>query len=153
MRDSVITNPETIEALKELYKERGKLLHPRDIVETARNKFSPLHSYFEWEDSVAAEKYRIEQARELLQKVYVKIQMPDGNMKMTQIFVSLISDREKGGYRTLVDVLSNIEMRKQLIQDALRDMQIFTNKYNTLRELASVFSAIKKVKKKLVEVR
>lgn len=39
---------------------------PRAIVEWARKSASPLHRYFDWDDESAAEKHRIEQARELV---------------------------------------------------------------------------------------
>lgn len=40
---------------------------PEQVVEDARPVDSPLHPYFEWNDSLAAHNWRIEQARRLLQ--------------------------------------------------------------------------------------
>ena len=145
----IITNQNTVNTLRSLYREKGKLLHPKDIVEAARAETSPLHSHFLWDDSEAAERYRVTQARELLQRVFVKVSAPNGSQHMAQVFVSLTTDREKGGYRTMVDVLSDEDLRNQMIRDAMAEMQLFTERYKTLRELASVFSAMKKAGKKL----
>lgn len=143
-----VTNPETIQELQRLYQEKGKLLHPTDVVDAARSEDSPLHRHFEWDDGVAAERWRTEQARDLLQRVYVRMKTSKGD-RMSQVFVSLTTDREEGGYRTMVDVLSDKDMRNQLIRDAMADMQTFEQRYKTLKELAVVFSAIRKAKGKL----
>lgn len=142
------TNPEIVEALKELHEKKG-ILHPKDVVEEARKESSPLHSQFEWDDTEAAEKYRVWQARELITTVYVKVES-NGKPRNQQVFVSLSSDREKGGgYRALVDVLSTKAGRNQLIRDALSDMQHFTQRYETMRELAQVRNEMNKATKVL----
>lgn len=46
--------------------DAGAALTPKGVLESARKKSSPLHKYFEWEDSKAAEKYRLEQAYRLI---------------------------------------------------------------------------------------
>ena len=39
---------------------------PSSILEYARNENSELHKCFEWDDTVAAEKYRLQQARNIV---------------------------------------------------------------------------------------
>lgn len=39
---------------------------PQEMIEKARNEKSELHKCFEWNDTVAAEKYRLQQARIVL---------------------------------------------------------------------------------------
>lgn len=53
-------------------RNRG-LLTPAAVVKDARNKSSPLHKLFEWNDSVAAHKYRLIQARKLIVTVQVPV--------------------------------------------------------------------------------
>jgi hypothetical protein len=38
---------------------------PKEILEKAKDPKSPLHKYFEWDNSKAGEQYRIYQARHL----------------------------------------------------------------------------------------
>lgn len=47
--------------------QQGRLT-PDMVVEHARDPESPAHDWFEWDDSKAAHKHRLEQARELLAK-------------------------------------------------------------------------------------
>lgn len=136
-----------ISELRRIASANGGLLQPETVVERARSSSSPLHSKFQWEDSVAAHEYRIWQARQLI-RVSVEVMASTG--KIHDVFVSLSPDRQRdsGGYRVMTEVLSNAEMRSQLLTDALDDLELFREKYRKLKELAVVFSAIKKVKKR-----
>lgn len=44
---------------------------PDILLETARKKTNPLHPLFDWDDSVAAEKWRTHQARKLARAIHV----------------------------------------------------------------------------------
>lgn len=44
---------------------------PELLLDTAKRKTSPLHSLFDWDDSVAAEKWRTHQARKLARAIHV----------------------------------------------------------------------------------
>ena len=149
MGKPIRTDPEIVEALKEICEENRGILRPEDVVEAARKENSPLHTKFDWDDDAAAEKYRLWQARVLISEVYVHIENSNGKKVPTKVFVSLSTDRYKGarGYRTLENVMSHAETRNQLIRDALADMQGFELRYRTLRELARVFSAMRETRK------
>lgn len=51
--------------------EKKGRLTPRAVVEAARDPNSPMHACFEWDDSVAGDKWRIEQARRLIRTVRI----------------------------------------------------------------------------------
>lgn len=121
----------------------GKIL-PHEVVEAARNPESPLHPHFEWDDSAAAESYRLEQARRLIRVHVVVSDTPTS--ATVRAFVSLTPDRKTGGgYRPISKVLDDVQMRKQLLKDALAELETFRRKYERLRELAPVLRAIDKV--------
>ena len=82
------------------------LLRPADVVEAARDPESPLHSHFEWDDTEAAEKWREEQARQLIRNV--RIEVGTSSPVLVRAFVSLPVDRQNGaGYRRFEDVIDN----------------------------------------------
>lgn len=135
-----------VKELKRIALSNDGLLMPKIVVEAARAKSSPLHRQFEWDDSKAAEKYRLDQARHLIR---VSVELIDGVDTPVDVFVSLTPDRgEKGGYRIMTQVLSDAEMRQQLLSDAISELGVFREKYNRLKELAEVFKAIRKVKRR-----
>ena len=122
-------------------KHKGRLL-PRVVVDEARNEASPLHNSFEWNDSIAGEQWRIEQARRLIQ---VSVIVLDGHNEPVRAFVSLTTDRKDGGgYLLVQNVLSNKKRREQMLRDAAAELEFFTAKFNTIQELAEVNAAAKK---------
>lgn len=53
-------------------KFNGNGVTPSELLEAARSKSSPIHKYFLWDDTEAAEKYRLSQARHLIISIYVE---------------------------------------------------------------------------------
>lgn len=131
-------------------KNKNKALLPEEVVSYAKDKNNPLHDYFTWNNKEAGDAYRLEEARALIRRV--KVERPanivpiEFKMPITRDYVSLSSDRREGnGYRKLNIVLHNKLMRKELIEDAKKDMDIFIRKYSTLKELSNVILEMKKL--------
>lgn len=142
-----ITNKQTIAFLTKLVGAHGGVLLPEDVVEAARPSESPLHRYFTWDNTEAARKWRIVEAQRLLRVTVTYIRTGKKEI-MHRVFCSLTSDRRQGGYRVTAEVLSNVDLRRQLLEDAREEMRFFTKKYHQLTELAAVFTAMKKALKK-----
>lgn len=108
-------------ALLELLDDRA-LLMPERVVEAARDAASPLHAHFTWDDDAAAHKWRMHQARMLINSVEIVI---DKRAPVSvNAFVSLPTDRTHGGgYRTVETVLGNDFMRAQLIEDIRKHVE------------------------------
>lgn len=145
-----MTNPKIISALRRIAKKSGGVLLPEVVVEEARPTTSVLHGQFCWDDDEAARQYRIWQARMLIRTTvhYIDIK---GDKRPVRVFVSLTPDREEegGGYRDIVEVLQDKDMRRQMIDDALGDLELFEKKYSHLKELSAVFVASKTVRAQL----
>jgi hypothetical protein len=140
-----------VQELRRLAEAHNGLLTPETVVSSAAIKSSPLHGCFTWDNSEAAAKWRLHQARNLL-RVCVQV-LPNENAQedcKCKVFVSLTPDREKesGGYRLLTRVLSDAEQRAQLLADAMAELQTFEEKYKTLNELAEVFAASRKLRRR-----
>jgi hypothetical protein len=143
------TNQKIINELQRIAVRNGGILLPGKVVEAARFKSSPLHSQFEWDDAKAAHSHRLWQARQLI-RVVVTVENVDGDKKPMHVFVSLKQDRKEGGYRETIAVLSDKDLRQQLLADAIADMQWFQEKYQSLTELAEVFSAMDKIQRRKI---
>lgn len=133
---------------QELEKVRAKhhgRLHPKDVVATARDKANPLHDHFEWDDTKAGQAYRLQQAVMLIQQVTF---LPADSDEPVRAYVSLSSDRlARRGYRAMADVLSDRQLRAQLLADALAELKAFSSRYDRIRKVAKVepvFTAIQK---------
>ena len=125
--------------------KKNGILRPEDVVRFAENPKTALHDKFTWDNTEAAHQWRLMQARNLI-RVTVNIEPNTG--KEERIFVSLVPDRQNdgGGYRNLISVMSDKDMREQLLSDALAEMEVFRDKYKSLKELAAVFEEMRKVK-------
>lgn len=127
--------------LEEIAVRNANVLSPHDVVAFARDPATALHAQFEWDDSAAAQAYRLEQARHII-RVTVTIEAPEHDPPR-RVFVSLMNDRTPdGGYRLLRDVLSDAEMRAQLLVEAFNTMRAWRRRYTHLHELAKVFATI-----------
>lgn len=130
--------------LEALAEANDGILRPEVVVEFAQNPNTALHNRFEWDDTEAAKKYRLWQARELIRVTVIVL--PNENQDEYRVFVSLKSDRYSGGgYRALVDVMSDDQMRKQLLGQAYNDFKLWQKKYNQLKELAPVFDKMTEI--------
>ena len=145
---------EIYEALEEIRKAHGGILRPKDVVKAARDPDHILHPYFEWDDSKAAEMWRLEQARKLIQRVEVEIKLEKREPIRVRAYVSLREDRTQGdSYRSTIEVMSDADLRERLLEEALKEMEAFIRKYHVLDELAGVMSAMREALDSLRAVR
>lgn len=123
-----------------------KLLVPREIVARASDPSHPLHDRFEWDDSVAADAWRTDQARTLIQQFYT---IERATQKPIRVWISLNADRRTGGYRESVDVMNDPQLRAQFLATAIDDLSAWARTYGALLELQPVFDALDDVKRDL----
>jgi transcriptional regulator with PAS, ATPase and Fis domain len=138
--------------LDKIAEKKNGTLKPADVVEEARDVNSPLNEYFEWEDSEAAERWRIYQARQLINHIQITIKY-DHTQKSQRAFLSVNetpaeADKNKV-YVTIERVLNEPELRAQVIYKALKDAEYWQSRYNEYAELGRIFKAIGQTKKKL----
>ena len=111
---------------------------PEQVLEKARNdKNSELHKCFEWNDDIAAEKYRLIQARKIIINLaYVPKEKTDEPVRCFQI------TREKSVYMPTKQFLINNDEYQDLLKRAKVELESFKRRYATLSELETVFEAI-----------
>lgn len=125
--------------------ERDGILKPEAVVEYAKNPETELHKHFTWDDSEAGQRYRVWQARKLIRVTVTMVNTGEKQIEAVA-FVSLTIDRNHGGgYRSIANVLTDSELKARMLNDALKELQIFRKKYAELKELAAVFDAIDKL--------
>ena len=127
-------------------------LTPKNLLDECRPEGAPLHEVFEWDDGVAAEKYREGQASHIIRCVItVPERKPeDEKPKQKPAFILVSShksnDPKKSTYVNTDAALSNADYRQVILKNALRELIAFKNKYARLNELANVFKEIDQLK-------
>ena len=128
----------------ERIEQRGTLT-PAALVDEARPEDSPIHDSFEWDDEVAAEKYRQSQASYYIRHLEA---VPVGCSEPQRAFVPLTPVSAKGGtfgYMNITSAMASEPTRAIVLDRAMRELRAFREKYEKLDELAEVFEAIDKV--------
>ena len=148
------TDPQIVgEYCYELEQKTGRKLTPKELVEAARDVNSPLHNEFEWNDTKAAQKYREQQARYIIssielvietvetEPVLLDLQITESEPYGVKFYHSL--DSSKQGYENIFSISNDAEKRKRLLENCLKDIATFREKYNTLRKtLPKLFTVI-----------
>lgn len=114
--------------------EQGKLT-ASELVNVSRDEESPLHDMFEWDDSIAAEKYRETQAYKIIRSVEVVIES-------SPVPQRAFGTVEPKAYQKIERIMETEELRKILLKNAKRELEAFRRKYSRLTELSKVFDAI-----------
>lgn len=119
------------ELLTQMARQKNGMLLIDDVLEEAKDENSILHKHFEWDDSEAADQYRRQQARALIQKC--RIQLVETEAVQIRAFVSLPTDRNAGGgYRLTSEVVSDANMKEELLHDIRLTISRWTRKLHLL---------------------
>ena len=137
------------ERLTKLAEERGSIT-PEVALSDAKKRSSPLHDYFEWDNSIAGERYRLEQAGYLIRSIVVEI-IDDGKSSVqTRQFYSVSSDtvedsdpEVKQVYVTLNDVLTDTDKREQVVAYAWRELKGWETRYAQYSEFDEIHKVIR----------
>ena len=124
--------------------ERKGNLTPKALVDASRRKNAALHDLFEWDNEIAAEKYRETQASYLIRSIEI---VATGTSEPVRAFVS-VTAHEESTERTYINVeraLSTNGTREEVLAIALAELKAFERKYANLEELAGVLAAIREV--------
>ncbi len=123
-------------------------LTPEDVVSDAQHDNSPLHTFFEWDDSAAAHAHRLGQARGLIRSV-VAVYVSDDKPAVRQQAYVHINEPEAPHYREATHAMSQKDTRDRVLKTAWRELQVWRKKYKDLKEFADLVDVIDQTAKKL----
>ena len=113
---------------------------PMEVLEKAKDETTELHKCFEWNDSIAAEKYRLEQAKNIIRMlVYEK------ETKEQAVVRYYAKTETKHVYQPTKQFLVQEDEYQGLLRRALAELEAFKKKYHTLTELESIFEALETI--------
>jgi hypothetical protein len=120
-------------------REQTGTLTPQAVVDVARDPAHPLHSRFEWDDSVAGEGYRRQQAQELIRKARVVYQEAedDGPPRLGRAFVA-IPTADGHVYDPVEEVVEDPIRRQLALNDMERAWKDLFRRYKDFAEFAGM---------------
>jgi hypothetical protein len=134
------------ERLHDLYVENNKDLNASQVVAEAEKVSSPLHPYFEWDDTVAAQAHRLNQAQHLIRRVRVNIIQEDCPPASIRVYISrtelAITEKNlsSGSYVAIEDIAGKTMEEASLRNAIRRELLAIQRRYNNtdlVLELAS----------------
>lgn len=140
------------EGLRALEEELKRPVRPSDLVAVAENKrhrlYQVFHNCFEWDDEIAGHKHRLQQARTLIAKIKVRWEV-DGKPVTAREWVSVTTReatkdeiKKAHGYVQIVDAVRSIGFRRQMIEQAIKDLLAWKNRNIMIDEVKVAFDLI-----------
>lgn len=120
------------EILKGIEKRDGNIT-PQAVIDIARSEESPIHVLFEWDNSVAADNWRLWQARKVIASVKVEW-MGRETDAYWNAKVELDGEPVQAYYST-EKVMSNEDIYQDILKTAVAELKYWHNKYKEIKEL------------------
>lgn len=120
-----------------LYKEHDHRLVPEVVVADATSPHSPLHSYFDWDQSEAAQKWRVHQARLLINRVRVEVITDDQPPVRVRGFIATeaVTGEYGQGYVSVDDIEHKSKDAAAVLASIERDINRLRRKYKGFESL------------------
>lgn len=131
MTEDIVQDERAVAHLRKLYERDGKLT-AESVLDSARSKRSPLHTRFEWNDTVAAHEYRLEQARQMIRLCVTVVE--------GQTVRAFVHVRSAGTYAPTEEVMATTDWRDEVLRDFRRDAAAFEKKWRAHKLIASEYA-------------
>lgn len=136
---------DALKLFKKIEAENGNVT-PKQVVDVSREEGSLLHNQFEWNDEIAAVKYREKQAQWLIGNLVVTVKI-DKTQESAPVRAMV---HVKDGYNSVDNIIKVPETRELLFKKAIEELEAFKRKYADLLEFTKLFDEIDKLKEVLV---
>lgn len=116
----------------------------KKIVELASKPRSPIHRYFEWDDTKAAQKYRLAQAGRMIRCLVVVV---DEKPLPAAVSVRVEKSSPKS-YVSISRAIQSEDLMSQVLNEAIAALKGWEFRFRTLKEtkrLKKVFTEISKL--------
>lgn len=129
------------EEIERIYHKRGQC-GAADVVDESRPESAVLHPCFEWSDPVAAELWREQQARGIINCIVTVSETKKGETVEVRAFHHVANT-----YRPLNVVLESKDMEAEMKESALREFLCFKRKLEAYKSLDAVRPVIREVER------
>lgn len=160
-------NPEVVGKTIERIEEEKGSVDAGSFLDASRPISSSTHSLFEWDDSIAAEKYRLQQSGQIISSLRIEVipvteeehnlnleivndiphkeKLQKGTLQPAFVNVKKKVVGEAGKYVNLETAMSDVDTRKIILENAFKELRTFMEKYKRYSELSKVFAAIEEL--------
>lgn len=119
---------------------RDGFVTPSTVLDEARDPDSALHPHFVWDDTEAAERYRLVQAQGLIRRYKITVVTAAEQTVRVRAYTSLPSE-DGPAYMDTREAMSQPGSRELIMQQAMRDIAALRAKYQALLDFDEVLRA------------
>lgn len=132
-----------INEILKIKKEEG--LTAEQIITAAKHKKSQLHNLFDWDDNKAGDKWRLHQARILINEVKIIVGVKE-YYAFENVSVEVKNkEHSKREYMTRSEIISNVALRQQVVKKAYEHLLYWKGQYQQYSEFEPIFEGIEEV--------
>ena len=131
------------------YLESHELNTNEKMLDDARKEDSILHPFFDWDDSSAAEKYRIVQANNIRNHLSVEIVYVNGEVQEFDKGFGFVTINQVPQFIPTEQGLNEKETREQLLKSAWSDVEGSVRRNQQFHEFIGIVDATEKTRVKL----
>jgi len=124
------------EALAEIKEQTNGRCNSKTILDAARDRDSYLHQFFEWRDTIAAEKYRQGQARELVACLNI-VEGKGKRERRLPAFISLVDEKTGRGYHSVREVMDSASLSALALRQVESEMLAMENRLLQFGEICN----------------
>jgi hypothetical protein len=121
----------------------NKLALARDVVEAAAAPGSPIHELFKWDNAVAGDLYRRQQARHYMSGLEIVPVKIESNSPVSNRAYHIVDTAEGRGYVARAQIVSNPDYRMQIVRTARRELENFMKKFEHISLMASYIPGLR----------
>lgn len=124
--------------MERIRKKSGGVLTAHAVVSAATRADSPLHKHFEWDDDIAADKFRLEQGRHLFRCARVKVEGAGQEAPtLVRVYINPMND---GLYHTVAEVMGSDDLREQALRKVMMELRAMQTRNAEFQQLFEVLA-------------
>lgn len=132
----ISVDAETAGTVMDNLEQQGKLT-AKNLLDESRPTEAPLHGEFEWDDVKAAEEFRLQQARHIINCLLIE---DDSQQETVRAFFTLADSAPE--YRSIRTIMADETQSEALLQVAMQELQAFERKYTQISKFKALFAEI-----------
>lgn len=123
--------------VEQIEAENGSVTKEK-FLDFSRPLDSPTHDIFEWDDSKAAEKYRLEQSLHTIGNLRVVYTSPSNEEVSVKAFVNVSAKKESPSYESVAVALKDEGKRSNILNRIQGELDAFVQRNSHIEELADM---------------
>lgn len=127
--------------IKQVY---GRLT-AKTVLEASKPKKALFHKCFEWNDTAAAEKYRLQQARVLINNIQVTIVRSGNDVVELPVYEIVKDTKGRNNYVDVTNIINDQQNLNLIKRKAKRELEYWKTKYETYDQLSHVIKKVNRV--------